>query len=62
MIEIAKRDTPPRMGSELADIIVACLTCLEGGMGDKEDFEQRPGVATVRFDGLLLETFPNQRP
>ena len=59
MVKLAREEVPWRMGTSLSQLIVACLTCLEGGMGDKDDFENSPSDAALRFHGLVDESFPN---
>jgi hypothetical protein len=59
MISPAEQEAPPRMGSVFSRLIVACLTCLEGGMGDTRDFQSDSNVAAIRFHELVMQSFSN---
>lgn len=57
--QIAREQLPQRMGSRFTDFTIACLTCLEGGMGDSSSFRKKPSEAAVRFNELVAQTFNN---
>ena len=53
MVGLAKNELPPRTGTVYADLVVDCLTCLEGGFGDPEHLED-PVTAGMRFSDSIL--------
>lgn len=59
MVKLAREEVPSRMGTSLSQLIVACLTCLEGGMGEGNNFEENPNDAALGFHELVDESFPN---
>lgn len=60
LIALAKIEAPPRVGLGVSNLIVACLTCLEGGMGDPECFRRNPNEAAVRFNSIVSQSFALQ--
>lgn len=60
LIALAKTEAPPRVGLGVSNLIVACLTCLEGGMGETECFRKNPNEAAVRFNSIVSQSFALQ--
>ncbi|KAI9750652.1 MAG: hypothetical protein M1815_001687 [Lichina confinis] len=54
---LAEKEVPPRMGTAFSRLIVACLTCLEGGMGGVDCFKSNTSEAAVRFNQLVSQSF-----
>jgi hypothetical protein len=61
MIALAEEEVPHRMGSSLAQFIVACLKCLEGGLNGlkEQDFRTSSTMVALRFRELMIRTFSN---
>lgn len=57
MVNLAGQQVPQRMGTLFANFIIACLTCLEGGMGEVKVFECNSVEAGVRFHEMVVSTF-----
>lgn len=55
MISLAKDALPQKMGLAFTDLVLSCLTCLEGISGDPND-ETEVGV---KFNETILHSFPN---
>lgn len=53
LVLLASMELPKRMGIEFFKIVVACLTCLEGGFGQLEGDETQFGV---RYIDIVLRT------
>ncbi|PVH97477.1 hypothetical protein DM02DRAFT_684921 [Periconia macrospinosa] len=57
LLFLAQHVVPQRMGFAFSQLIVACLTCLEGGMGDPECFKKSRPEAATRFNDLISQSF-----
>ncbi|KAF5604624.1 serine threonine kinase 33 [Fusarium pseudoanthophilum] len=57
LLELAREEVPSRMGTTLSQLIVSCITCLEGGLGSACDFENSPDEVALRFHELVNESF-----
>jgi hypothetical protein len=53
---LAESEIPPRMGTRFSKLVVACLTCLEGGMGDQDSLKNNRSEAAVRFNELVAQS------
>ncbi|OSS46283.1 hypothetical protein B5807_08551 [Epicoccum nigrum] len=54
---LARTEMPRRLGTAYAELVVACLTCLEGGMGDAECFRKSRPEAAIRFNDFVSQSF-----
>lgn len=54
---LAEKEIPPRMGTAFSRFVVACLTCLEGGMGEVDWFKREPSKAAMHFNELVSHAF-----
>jgi hypothetical protein len=51
---LARKELPPRVGTAYADLVVSCLTCMEGGLGNPSVFtDTRTDVALKYKDAVL---------
>lgn len=57
LLHLAKHKMPQRMGIEFSQLIVSCLTCLEGGMGDPGCFKRSQPEAAMKFNNLVSQAF-----
>lgn len=57
LLHLATSKIPQRMGIAYSELIVACLTCLEGGMGDTECFKKSRPEAAIRFNDFVSQSF-----
>jgi hypothetical protein len=57
LLHLAQSKIPQRMGVAYCELIVACLTCLEGGMGDTECFKKSQPEAAIRFNDFVSQSF-----
>jgi serine/threonine protein kinase len=55
MVGLAEAELPQRLGTAFSKLVVSCLTCLEGGFGDSEGFEQNKIAEGVSFNAKVLE-------
>ena len=54
-VAIARQELPPRMGMQFMDLVVSCLTCLEGGFsGDTHIFEGDAAKVAVGYKDAVL--------
>jgi hypothetical protein len=56
---MSKEELPSRMGFGYANLVTACITCLEGGFGDSLTFDGSSITAGVAFNDLILAAFPD---
>ncbi|MCJ1454465.1 hypothetical protein MMC28_004818 [Mycoblastus sanguinarius] len=54
-IALAKKELQSRMGIAYTDLVISCLTCLEGGFGDAKEFEENQIAVGVKFKDLVLQ-------
>ncbi|KAH7370825.1 hypothetical protein BKA65DRAFT_489301 [Rhexocercosporidium sp. MPI-PUGE-AT-0058] len=62
LVAIAQHALPQRLGTEYAKIVLACLTSLEGGLGEEIsdlDFAQNSTAVALRFKLLVVEALAN---
>lgn len=57
LVHLAKTQIPQRMGNAYAELIIAFLTCLDGGMGDTECFRKSQPEAALRFNDFVSQSF-----
>lgn len=57
LVHLAQSEIPQRMGIAYSELIVACLTCLDGGMGDAECFKKSEPEAAMRFNEFVSQSF-----
>lgn len=57
LLHLAEHAIPQRMGTAFSQLVVSCLTCLDGGMGDPECFKKSQPEAAIRFNELVSQTF-----
>jgi hypothetical protein len=57
LLHLAEHNIPQRMGIAFSQLIVSCLTCLEGGMGDPDCFKRSQPEAAIRFNNLVSQSF-----
>jgi hypothetical protein len=57
LLHLATSKIPQRMGIAYSELIVACLTCLDGGMGDTECFKKSRPEAAIRFNDFVSQSF-----
>jgi hypothetical protein len=57
LLHLAKSKIPQRMGIAYSELIIACLTCLEGGMGDTDCFKKSQPEAAIRFNDFVSQSF-----
>ncbi|KAH7408786.1 hypothetical protein DE146DRAFT_647191 [Phaeosphaeria sp. MPI-PUGE-AT-0046c] len=57
LLHLAKSKIPQRMGIAYSELVVACLTCLEGGMGDTDCFKKSRPAAAIRFNDFVSQSF-----
>ncbi|KAI9758161.1 MAG: hypothetical protein M4579_003135 [Chaenotheca gracillima] len=57
---LASRELPQRMGLTFTKVVVACLTCLEGGFGESSIFEmEKQTAAGLKFSDFVLQPLSN---
>ncbi|KAI9809269.1 MAG: hypothetical protein M1825_002560 [Sarcosagium campestre] len=57
---MASRELPYRIGLAFTKVVIACLTCLEGGFGELTEFESgREMAAGVKFNDFVLQPLSN---
>lgn len=54
---LAESEIPQRLGVAYSELVVACLTCLEGGMGETECFRRSQPEAAIRFNDFVSQSF-----
>lgn len=54
---LAENEVPQLTGLAFSNLVVSCLTCLEGGMGDPECFKRNSQEAAVRFNEFVSQSF-----
>ena len=61
LVDIAKQLLPQSMGTAYGNLVISCLTNVEGGFGDKKLFEGDEVIAALDFKNLvgLLEAAPH---
>ncbi|KAG9202247.1 hypothetical protein G6514_004685 [Epicoccum nigrum] len=57
LLHLARTEMPRRLGTAYAELVVACLTCLEGGMGDAECFRKSRPEAAIRSNDFVSQSF-----
>jgi hypothetical protein len=58
LIALAEKSLPQRVGTEYSNIVIACLSCLNGGFGEDLsalDFSQHATSVVLRFKLLVIE-------
>jgi hypothetical protein len=58
LIALAQKSLPQRVGTEHSNIVIACLSCLNGGFGEDvptTDFSQHATSVALRFKLLVIE-------
>jgi hypothetical protein len=57
LLHLAESEIPQRLGVAYSELVVACLTCLEGGMGDTDCFRKSQPEAAMRFNDFVSQSF-----
>ncbi|KAK7888448.1 hypothetical protein LTR67_008794 [Exophiala xenobiotica] len=55
LVDLAEAEIPQRMGTTFCNVVVACLTCLEGGFGDGVDLQATDCAPAVSYNARVLE-------
>ena len=59
LFNLAAERLPSQMGMDYARLVTQCLTCLEGGFGDENDFSKMSSVEAGLFlNDFMLGSFP----
>ncbi|KAL2070049.1 hypothetical protein VTL71DRAFT_14729 [Oculimacula yallundae] len=62
LVALAQHALPQRVGSEYSNVVLACLTCLEGGLGEEVsvlDFSKNATAVALRFKLVVVEALAN---
>lgn len=58
LVHLATSKIPQRMGIAYSELIVACLTCLDSGIGgDAECYKKSGSEAAMRFNDFASQSF-----
>ncbi|MCJ1225626.1 hypothetical protein MMC12_002275 [Toensbergia leucococca] len=55
LVALAQQELPSRMGMAFAEMVISCLTCLEGGFGDVGEFEENKIAIGLKFDEMIIQ-------
>jgi hypothetical protein len=52
-----QQEVSERLGLGVSRLILSCLSCLEGGMGDPSIFEDSKSTAAIKFQEIMTDAF-----